>query len=248
MTEWYLASAEPLNDPACAETLLQTLPEDRRTRIRALRRPADQRRSLGAWALLIYALKRHGVLSPRFAYAGGGKPYLVGGEWQFNLSHAGEWVTCALSSAPVGCDLERIRPVPPRLVSRFFAPSEAEAISALPEPQRPDAFFRLWTLKESVMKATGLGLRLLPRTCEIVWDNGVPRLSPAALQAIRSGMDRAAVSSLPAFPALSAFPAPDAFYLFECPCPDGYRAACCSADPTPPALQNVDLGEIALRL
>ena len=43
---------------------------------------------------------------------------------------------------------------------RYFSPTEVAALGALPEAARPDRFFDYWTLKESYIKARGLGLQL----------------------------------------------------------------------------------------
>ena len=46
------------------------------------------------------------------------------------------------------------------MAERFFAPEEYDLIMSAPESERSDAFTRLWALKESFLKATGLGLTL----------------------------------------------------------------------------------------
>jgi 4'-phosphopantetheinyl transferase len=44
------------------------------------------------------------------------------------------------------------------VAARFFAPAERETLLRLPEGARRYRFFELWTLKESLLKALGLGL------------------------------------------------------------------------------------------
>lgn len=86
-----------------------------------------------------------------------GKPYLARYPGvQFNLSHSGPWGVCALSGAPVGVDVELPRPLKYDLARRFF--TQAEQIYLAQRPQRE--FFRLWTRKESFIKALGKGLTL----------------------------------------------------------------------------------------
>jgi 4'-phosphopantetheinyl transferase len=46
------------------------------------------------------------------------------------------------------------------LAKRFFAPGEARLLASLPTERRIDAFYRLWTLKESFIKAVGQGLSI----------------------------------------------------------------------------------------
>jgi len=100
-----------------------------------------------------------------FAYSPTGKPALAGtfanAGLQFNLSHSENLALFAVTRAgPVGVDIERVRRLRDfdLLVSRFFSPRERAAFLLLPEEQKPDAFFRLWTRKEAWLKATGEGL------------------------------------------------------------------------------------------
>lgn len=76
-------------------------------------------------------------------------------------SHSGDRLLVGVGEGVrLGVDLERLRPRPRALVlaRRFFAPAEAQALSALPEAARETAFVRLWCAKEAVLKAHGRGL------------------------------------------------------------------------------------------
>lgn len=77
-----------------------------------------------------------------FTYTENGKP-LVDGLY-FNVSHSGNLVGCAVSQRPVGLDLEQIRPAPPRLRCAMEAEGESD-----------EAFFRLWTKREALLKCRG---------------------------------------------------------------------------------------------
>lgn len=92
-----------------------------------------------------------------------GKPYLTRQNGlHFNLSHAQEQVALALSPRPhLGVDLERIehRPRLLEIAERFFTTREFAAIRSAPDDEkRLHEFFRIWTCKEAVLKATGHGL------------------------------------------------------------------------------------------
>ncbi len=104
--------------------------------------------------------------SVEFQLGSFGKPQVVGCE--FNLSHSHErgLIGCH-RNRPLGIDIEFQRELRELhdLAARFFAPSEADWIRAGDSQTR---FFRLWTLKEAVMKACGRGLQLSPR--EIVFN------------------------------------------------------------------------------
>ena len=66
-----------------------------------------------------------------------GKPMTNG--CYFNISHSHGLVACAVAEVPVGIDVEKIRPVPPRLL-RILSPAEREYVRC------DEDFFRLWTL------------------------------------------------------------------------------------------------------
>ena len=75
-----------------------------------------------------------------------GKPMANG--CYFNISHSHGLVACAVSDVPVGIDVEKIRPVSPWLL-RILSPAERESV------RRDEDFFRLWTLKEALIKCRG---------------------------------------------------------------------------------------------
>lgn len=157
----YIANTGALRSRALFGRLYERMPEGRRRRIDRLRFPGDRCRCLGAGALLRLALAEAGVDETLFVYGAHGKPRLAGDPGvHFNLSHSGERAMCVLSEHRVGCDVERIGRRGGDVAERFFAPEEYERIMAAPEEARGAMFTRLWALKESFLKATGLGMTL----------------------------------------------------------------------------------------
>ena len=77
-----------------------------------------------------------------------GKPVFAGkgGRW-FSLSHSGGIALCALSSGPVGVDVELVRPRRASLPAYALSEAERAAFDGTWED-----FCRLWTLKESWCK------------------------------------------------------------------------------------------------
>lgn len=108
---------------------------------------------------------------PGIARAENGKPYFPEyPERHFNLSHSGEYVLCALSDAPVGVDVEVVRPRKEGLPAYTFKGADYERWLALGGDW--EAFYTLWTEVESVIKYTGEGLKAyrraqLPEGCVI---------------------------------------------------------------------------------
>ena len=86
-------------------------------------------------------------------YAGNGKPVYSGLDTYFNLSHAGNYVVCAVSDKAVGVDIERQRKNVIRVAKRFFTQAECDWIG-----DDSLRFARIWTLKEAYAKLTGDGI------------------------------------------------------------------------------------------
>lgn len=107
------------------------------------------------WALL----KEYGVSLSALhrERTSAGKPFFVDCPIHFSLSHCRGMVCCALSSDSVGVDVEQVRPVRPAIVRRVCTEEERLWLSV--QRDQTDAFFSLWTLKESVMKLSGQGIR-----------------------------------------------------------------------------------------
>ena len=160
-TNIYLACTEPLKDEEVFQALYDRASKERKAKIDRYRFQKDKMLSLGADALLRHALQEAGyaVEEMTLDYGGHGKPYLPGAEeFHFNLAHSGEYVMLAVSDAEIGCDIERIRPVELKLPKHAYHPLEYEHIAACTEEERNELFFRYWVLKESFIKALGMGL------------------------------------------------------------------------------------------
>jgi 4'-phosphopantetheinyl transferase len=98
-------------------------------------------------------------------FADSGQPVLPGTGWVTSLSHSGTLVLLAASRADaLGVDIERT-PSPARLqalAAEICTPEEHESVRGLPEAAREQALLQLWTRKEALLKAAGLGLACPP--------------------------------------------------------------------------------------
>ena len=107
-----------------------------------------------------------------------GKPFLDMPGLQFNLSHTRGAVLLGLSrDQAIGVDIETLRRARPvlELARRYFAASEADALSAIEEGGRQAAFLRLWSCKEALVKAIGRGIGFgLSRVVFALDDAGTP--------------------------------------------------------------------------
>lgn len=117
-------------------------------------------KNCSATELLFYILAEKYGLSPlpELARTKDGKPYFPSlPSLCFNLSHTGPYTLCAVSSKPVGVDIEQIRPRRNTLPRYAFTPEEYAQYEALGSDW--SAFYTLWTKKEAWCKYTGEGLR-----------------------------------------------------------------------------------------
>ncbi len=123
-----------------------------------------RKQGFAATLLLEYAVKKHypSVVHPlAISAAENGKPYLVSEPGiHFSLSHSGDWAVCILGDHPVGIDIEKIEPGRRDVAARFFHRDEVRYLNSLSTAARNNAFYSLWTLKESFVKTTGHGLDL----------------------------------------------------------------------------------------
>ncbi|MEK6350167.1 MAG: 4'-phosphopantetheinyl transferase superfamily protein [Burkholderia sp.] len=157
------AFGTPLDAPAHA-----ALDAAERARAARFLRPDDATRSAATRAALRAVLGLTlGVpaASLRFVAGEAGRPALDGAAGampvDFNVSHSGAHALIAWSAATrVGVDIE----APPARVDwaalgrMVFAPDDEAVVHALPAEARRAAFFRVWTAKEALLKALGVGI------------------------------------------------------------------------------------------
>lgn len=119
------------------------------------------------WRQLPLAQVIEGIPGPlplQVAYGPKGKPYICQVSWHYNLSHSGDLAALAISDAPVGIDVQQMRPYRDPLVKRFFAKEETAAYerlsseNILERESRTDLFYTLWCRKEAYGKLLGTGL------------------------------------------------------------------------------------------
>jgi 4'-phosphopantetheinyl transferase len=148
-------------------TLGTTLNGDECDRAARFHFERDRRRFTVCRGLLRALLGNYLALDPRqieFHLGPHEKPELatsITTRLEFNLSHSGDAACFAFAAGrQVGVDIERMRSQSDLngLAQQVFTPAEIEAFSASPEQQREDLFFTLWTRKEALIKAIGLGL------------------------------------------------------------------------------------------
>ncbi|MGA3324729.1 MAG: 4'-phosphopantetheinyl transferase superfamily protein [Terriglobia bacterium] len=128
----------------------------------------DRGRYVRGRATLRFLLGRYLETPPAeilFQYENNGKPEVALPQesrgLRFNVSNSGGLALIAVGSGiAIGVDIEKARPMPDLLdiARRFFSAREIQALLAVSENKRQEAFFACWTRKEAFLKATGFGL------------------------------------------------------------------------------------------
>ena len=191
------ADVAPLASSALFSMYYSLMPPHRREKIDRLRIESGKRLSLGAGVLLRHALASRGIeySSVRVETTSLEKPYLPDyPNLHFSLSHSGSRVLCVTSDIPCGCDVEELGRGAKNLVTRFYSPEEQSY--CLPTSVNTDdddfqrfyspeeqscclsgtadtnddfqyRFTRVWTRKESYLKATGEGFSRSPESFSV---------------------------------------------------------------------------------
>lgn len=155
----YIGDISRMDQESCRE-LMEIMPQSRIDKINKYKQDVDKKRSLAAMSLLINAARECGLSDFELAEADNGKPYFINSpDLHFNLSHSGQRVMCAMDEMPLGCDIQEMGSLKLEIAKRFFTPDEYNLLLYLKsKEEQKNMFYRLWTLKEAYIKATGEGL------------------------------------------------------------------------------------------
>ena len=162
---------EKINDFDLEEAMT-LLSEQRREQVARYKLEGPRRQAVAAYLLLRKALREmYGIHdAPVFEYDANGKPSILGHpEIFFNISHCRKAVACVVADSPVGIDVEETCRFSDSIARYTLDDEEYESVVKADNPSQ--AFIRLWTMKEALLKYTSEGLRRDIKT--------VLRLSPA---------------------------------------------------------------------
>jgi 4'-phosphopantetheinyl transferase len=169
-TRIFIADVRVWYAPQRLAAAMKEVSKERRERAERLKTVSAKALTVGAEMLLQKAVAQsYGIHGPLAIKVGmDGKPWLRDyPEICFNLSHSGHYVACGLGSRPVGVDIQKMERPNLKLARRFFAPSEADWLWALPAEKQTRGFCDLWALKEAYIKYTGKGFKLPLHTFQV---------------------------------------------------------------------------------
>lgn len=159
----YALNAEKISDHI--ESYRDEMPENRYSKLMKYKFDMDKKLLIGNEILFQYGLKQiypnrdHKEFVRAVDQAG--KPYLEGeDDMYFNMSHAGKYSVCAFSDKPIGVDIERIKPIDLSIAEKYYCKDEYVDIMQRSKHNQLKRFYEYWVLKESFVKAVGLGLSI----------------------------------------------------------------------------------------
>ena len=114
--------------------------------------------------------KLYGAPLPEIRRTPLGKPYFLGENLHFSISHTKTQVFCAVSDKPIGIDAEELdRDIRLDLAEKILSPGEYAQFQNAPDKKR--ALLTFWVLKEAAGKCAGTGLQLWPNHTDFFLDD-----------------------------------------------------------------------------
>ena len=168
--EIHLWSVDPqkIQQPELLRTYSQLLSAEETTKQQRFRFEKDRHNALITRAFVRDLLSHYADVSPTdwmFIKGAKDKPEIVDPPipLRFNISHINNLIICAIMlNDDIGCDVENTQRRSDVLsIAKYsFSESEINDLVMQPTMQKTSRFFDYWTLKESYIKAWGLGLSI----------------------------------------------------------------------------------------
>ncbi len=168
--KWYKYDIRELTD-AEYNKWYSLMSDDKQQRVDRFRFVDDKKRTVAGEMLARKAIAEWcGVTyeSITFGTKEHGKPYAKDLGVEFNISHSGDMVVCAVDDKPVGIDIEQIRPIDLTVAKRICTDEELLYLFGRTPTEQDFAyttdtetlthFFELWTAKEAYSKCKGCGI------------------------------------------------------------------------------------------
>ena len=112
---------------------------------------------LKSWLMLFDFVEMSRYRDLEWKYNEHGKPYIENVPY-FSISHCKAGIVVAIDDQPIGIDIEAIRHANEDLIERTMNEEEKRLIANSQQPIADRIFTRLWTQKEAIVKAEGIGI------------------------------------------------------------------------------------------
>ncbi len=169
MTYIYYTSIEEERHALIIKDFSQNFPEIYQNKIEKFRKWQDAQLSVLGIYLLRYGLKKIDKLfdEKKLRFNLNSKPYFESRNLEFNISHSGNMVVCAISdSCEIGIDVEILKDI--KLDDFKSQLTENEWNKIFYADDVTSSFFDYWTQKEAVLKAHGSGIIDLLQSFEVI--------------------------------------------------------------------------------
>ena len=144
------------------EKIYEMLSKKRIEKIKNTSNIQNKRQSIGAELMLNCAVKmlyKDAHIPILWDTDNNGKPYLKNyADIHFNISHSKDYAVCAVSDKEIGIDIQYMRKVNYALADKCFCDEEKRFFENA--ENKNEAFYKIWTRKESFLKACGMGITI----------------------------------------------------------------------------------------
>lgn len=168
--KWYKYDIRDLTDSEYSKWYSLMSP-NKRQRVDRFHFADDKKRTVCGEMLARKVIsERCGIIPENIAFGikEHGKPYAKDLSVEFNISHSGNVVVCAVDDTPVGIDIEKICPIDLTVAKRICTDEELlylfgntpteQDFTYTTNTESLKRFFELWTAKEAYGKYCGYGL------------------------------------------------------------------------------------------
>lgn len=185
MYKLFFANATTYLDEKAFKDGYKKVSSYRKAKIDALKQPEDKARSLAAGILLEQVLDEYGLTELIDCIKDGehGKPYFdcedtafPGPRMYFSLSHSGDYAMVGIADCEIGVDIQKMKELKEDIASRCFCEAEQDLYYKASDAEYLETFYRIWCLKESYAKYTGIGVAVGFNTFSVldhIQDSGV---------------------------------------------------------------------------
>lgn len=164
----WVCRPQKIQSPELLQAYKALLTAEETTKQQRYRFAKDQHDALVTRAFVRDLLSQYADTAPqdwRFEKGEKDKPEIINPPLplRFNISHTTDMIICAVTlEDDIGADVENIARENDVLAiaDRYFSAVETRELFSLPTEKQRSRFFDYWTLKESYIKACGLGLAI----------------------------------------------------------------------------------------
>ena len=174
--KWYKYDIRELTDAEYNKWYL-LMSDEKQQRVDRFRFADDKKRTVAGEMLARKAISEWCSVTPEsitFSIKEHGKPYAKDLAVEFNISHSGDMVVCAVDDNPIGIDIEQIRPIDLTVAKRICTDEEIlylfghkptdQDFTYTTDTEILTRLFELWTAKEAYGKRMSIGISRLVNT------------------------------------------------------------------------------------